>query len=171
MTDQTPELSRNYWRAVSAIIALAIVVSLIWSYYVLISHHPPLLVVSNPVPIENTDLCPGDKLVYTIDLQSAQSGTYTLNATVWHLDPLYAAAVDPTIRFVVPFKKEWTVTREWQIEPLRYDPRSGELRPWEPGTYARAVSAGDDNREADVSIVQVPFTIAADCPQPQESKP
>jgi hypothetical protein len=162
--DQTFRAYR-FWLILSTFLILLVNAGLLALYYAPERPGAPLMTLDLAQVNGSADLCPGELLDYTLDLEIQEAGVFDLDVSVWRVTPPANALFSETRRMVFARATAYRLKRYWQVPATHPDPTTGLPIRWAPGQYERRHAISTVSRHTAPSILVIPFSIRADCPQ------
>lgn len=167
VTTSTDNHPRDY-RAViivAALVALAINGALVgWGFWV--SSQLGHVQLSNLHVFGDTELCPGELLVYEYTMKVTRPATVDLHTTIERLEPTLKRISDVTFTSLQQFRtydtQAVTLRRNVYFADTYTDPETGQQKTWQPGEYRQRTTASVIWR-SEFSEIEVPFTVRQNC--------
>lgn len=113
--------------------------------------------------VGESDLCPGDKLIFTYGLDVKGSGRLLRDTTVWKVDPPRTVIYSDERRFIVDIPLSQKLTEAWIVPEEYYNYETAEFEILPPGEYRRYMSISSPLNENVLDITSTPFTIKENC--------
>lgn len=111
-----------------------------------------------------TELCPGDTLDFSFDVNVKEEGVYNLFMSTWKTDPPPSTIIFSEIQpFVISSDRSFKIAREWLIPTTYMDPANNKDTPMVPGEYIRDITVTAEGRDTRNEPLQVVFMIRSDC--------
>lgn len=123
-----------------------------------------VFVLSEAQVLGPTDLCPGDSLNFSVDVEVLEQGIYQLSMSTWKTSPPTTVVFSEGLDMVIADSREFPIAIEWVVTDMYISPYTGKPTEWEAGEYSRDVAVSAVDRNTTPSIVAIPFTIRSDCP-------
>lgn len=147
------------------LVALTIVISTAWWFFVFYPTPvaPAAMHYERLIATGNTALCPGETLTYQLAVEVERAGVYSIDITVWSVNPEAPVIFSPDRHLVVTDSVGYEMNREWVVPSEIRDVLTDEQIEWAPGAYERRHAVYSLGQPSNASIAVVPFTIRSNC--------
>lgn len=123
-----------------------------------------LLVIGEIQVHGDTDVCPGDYIDFSFEMDVSRPGVYELDLSVFRVSPPPSIAVfSERQTFVIGQPRTFVVNRHWQVPPLYHDEQTNETIEFIPGVYTRDIAVSTTSRNTLPSTQFFEFTIKDSC--------
>lgn len=125
----TDDLRQSYRQQVIAWVLMILVISVAWWWFAVTPTPvggPQMRFVDAHADTPQT-LCPGDVLAYDIAVQVTRPGVYSVDVSVWRLNPPATVVFSDERRVVFSAPALYELERAWQIPPTHIDPNTGAM--------------------------------------------
>lgn len=119
--------------------------------------------ITNMELITPSEVCPGDKLVFTYDLKVRGEGKLILDMTVWRVEPPKTIIFSDNRRFILGSALEHSLQETWLVPNSFFNYDIGEVEEIPPGLYRRYISISSPSLSNIQDTHYVDFTVREDC--------
>jgi hypothetical protein len=162
-----PESSGLRWRIAAILLALLSYLafaSMVYIFWVNPRSAASSIVLGEISVNGPTELCPGEYLDFSFELDVLAPGIYGLDMSVFRVSPPPNIAIfSEKQAFVIGSPRTFLVTRHWQIPKDYRDEQTNEVIAFAPGDYERNIAVGTPGRNTSPSTKILPFSIRSDC--------
>lgn len=106
------------------------------------------------------EVCPGDTITFSYDLQFQGSGVLIRDLTLWNVDPPKTIIFSVARRFILPADiTQQSLIESWRVPRTYYSYEVDEQLPLPPGNYHRQIAISSTTNEEVVDIDWVQFSV------------
>lgn len=165
MADINAHYRRGQWRTILAFTLLFMAVLLIDWFTSTLPNPPasPVVDILNLRATGPTELCPGDTLTYSFEVDGEQRAVLDFDTTLWRQSPPATVIFSQTLRVVLLEPVHYERTATWQLPARVIDPVMGEEVILAAGAYELRIALSTTSRNTAPAIKALPITIREDC--------
>jgi hypothetical protein len=119
--------------------------------------------IDNVQVVGETDLCPGEKLIFSYNFHAQGAGVLVRDTTAYNIDPPKTLIFSTSRRFILDGPVDQHLTEAWTIPAIFHNYETDEDEPLPPGNYRRYLSISSPSRSTVIAIISVPFSVKEEC--------
>ena len=110
-----------------------------------------------------TELCYGEKLVFSYNLHIRGDGVLTRDLTTWNIDPPRTVVYSNARRFIIEEPLDQHLIESYVIPVHYFNHETGLQEVLPPGNYRRYMAITSPYGDGIYDIIHIDFTIREDC--------
>lgn len=116
--------------------------------------------INNMSLLSSSEVCPGDAITFSYDLEFQGSGVLVRDLTLWNVDPPKTIIFSVARRFILPADiTQQSLAENWRVPQTYYSYEVDSQLPLPPGNYHRQIAISSTTDEEVVDVDWVEFTV------------